>query len=120
MRVIVIVCVIAKKWVPLISIVLFTFSDAKHQREKLLMVNATLTVNRPLPEMDLEMFLLEVVKTTGVCTSLSFKYFQNVHTRVGAQYVEMPITTTGVVKLEINRRVSSSSWEEVAVVVRAV
>ena len=27
------VCVIAKKWGPLISIVLFTLSDAKHQTE---------------------------------------------------------------------------------------
>ena len=28
------VCIIANKWVPLISIVVFTLSDAKHQREK--------------------------------------------------------------------------------------
>ena len=39
---------ITKKWVPLISIVLFTLSDAKHQRERSLALNATLTVNRPL------------------------------------------------------------------------
>ena len=41
------ICIVAKKWLTLISSVLFTLSDAKHQREKLLMLNATLTMNRP-------------------------------------------------------------------------
>ena len=34
-----------KKWVQLISIVLFTLSVAKHQREKSLTLNATFTMN---------------------------------------------------------------------------
>ena len=41
------ISVIEKKWVLLISTVLFIFSDAKHQRQKSLTINATLTVNRP-------------------------------------------------------------------------
>ena len=42
------ICGIAMKWLPLISMVLFTLSNAKLQGEKSLPLNATLTVNRPL------------------------------------------------------------------------
>ena len=48
MNVSVSVCVIANKWVPLVSIVLFILSDAKHQREKSLMLNVTLTAGRQI------------------------------------------------------------------------
>ena len=38
-------CNVASKWVPLISVALFTLNDAKHQRKKMQMQMQSLTVN---------------------------------------------------------------------------
>ena len=60
------VCVITKKWVPLISVVLFTLSDCKHQRENSLTLNVALTVSRPLQWVNVFVFTLRCIPLFNV------------------------------------------------------
>ena len=70
------ICIITKKWIPLISIVLFTLGDTKHQREKFLMLNARLIADRPLKVVVIfPLYWFFVGKVTSITNISNFVFF---------------------------------------------